>query len=137
MTLSRKADSTAVTIASMARMPAGLACTFFADQMAEVLEDAALPGDRYDDHHADEQRDSVKVDPCQRLLLRQDAGPDHQHGACKGNDGAIHPLADDDRVDKDEQACCRHERVKSEHTTSGAFAASASCIDGKPLFWVG
>ena len=34
MTLSRKADTTAVTICSMNMMPAGLALTFLADQIA-------------------------------------------------------------------------------------------------------
>ncbi|KFB72582.1 MAG: hypothetical protein AW09_002230 [Candidatus Accumulibacter phosphatis] len=34
MTLSSKAETTAVTTASMARMPAGLAFTSFADQIA-------------------------------------------------------------------------------------------------------
>ena len=86
VTLSSSADSTAVTTASIARMPAGLASTFFADQMARysntphfrVIETMIIiPTSR---------PMVLKSMPVDRLLLGEDAERDHQHRAQQRDD---------------------------------------------------
>src|SRR5215468_8351543 len=88
VTLSRKAETTAVTTDSRASMAQGR----LGRPDREVLEHAAFAGDGDQQHHADEQRQRVEILAGDGLLLGEDAAQNHQAGTDERDDGAIDPL---------------------------------------------
>ena len=78
VTLSRKAENTAVTIDIISRMPHGPRVDLLRRPDRHVLEQTGAARDVDDQHHPEQEAERVPVDGGHRLLLVQHADEDQQ-----------------------------------------------------------
>ena len=82
-------------------------------QDRQVLEHAAAPRQRDQQHHADEQRQRVEILAGDGLALVDDAEADHQRAAEQRHDRAVDPLDHDRGVGRDQQQGGNQQRIEA------------------------
>jgi len=99
VTLSRMKETSVVTVPSATTSSHGFPLVFLACDNGQVFEESGLFQDGHDDHHAGQQGQGMEVDGLEGQLrgIEPEEMPeqDNEYRPGQGDDGAVHPFADD------------------------------------------
>ena len=114
VTLSSKADSTAVAICNSSMMPAGMRLGRARRPHRDEFEHAGTARHRDQNHHAGQQAERVPIDAFDCLFLVEHADDDHDAGAGQRDDGAVDLFRHDDGVGDGQDAGGDPHRTEAE-----------------------
>ena len=126
VTLSSRAENTAVTTDSITSRPHGSAFTTLAAFTATYWNTPLFCVMATMHHHAGEQADGVEVDAGKGFGLVQHPGKNHQAGAQQRDHGAVDLLGDDDGVGQHENRE-RHQQRRQAEDRLGRRQQDPSC----------